>query len=64
MHKDGIQHIHALLGAALASEDRIAVCPPVNHEVFGDRDRSGKITATVYCVLTPCHPHIGLRRSE
>lgn len=50
------------LGASLASEDRIALCSRVNREVFGGRDRSRKIMAAVYGVLTLCHHHISLMR--
>lgn len=64
IHKHSIWHIISMaLGASLASEDRIAVCPQVNREVFGGRDRSRKIMATVYGVLTLHHPHISLMRS-
>lgn len=63
MHKYSIWYITSMpLGASLASEDRIAICSRVNHEVFGGRDRSRKKMAAVYGVLTLCHQHISLMR--
>lgn len=64
IQEHGIQRVISVpLGAVLASEDTIAICCQVNHEVFGGRDHSRKTTATVCCVPTLCHPHISLTRS-